>query len=76
MITPQTEKIVKALDTLCDACEIGRSESSTERLYLILASAFSCENVLQMNAILNKSHDEGLCYDMRWPIAQKVAEQL
>jgi hypothetical protein len=74
MITPQTEKIVQALDTLCDACEIGRSESSTERLYLILASVFSFDNVLQMDAILNKSHDEGLCYDMRWPMAEKIGE--
>jgi hypothetical protein len=38
----RTEKIYAALDQLCDALDLGRSESSTERLFLILASRTSC----------------------------------
>jgi hypothetical protein len=38
--------------------------------------AFSETNVTLMEAILQESHDEGLCYDMRGPIADKIQEAL
>ncbi len=64
--------VIKALDGLMDALEIGRSESSTERLFLILVDAFSPQSVEQMMVTLQESHDDGLCYDMRLPIAESL----
>jgi hypothetical protein len=44
----RTGKIYGALDALCDALNLGRSESSTERLFLILAMAFNETNANEM----------------------------
>lgn len=72
----RTEKIVAALDTLGDACGLSRSESSTERLFLTLATAFNRKNAKEMERIRDDSHKEGLCFDMRYPIAEKIEEAL
>jgi hypothetical protein len=71
----RTEKIAHALNILAEACGPDRSES-TERLFLILGTAFNGYNVDEMESIRRDSHNEGLCYDMRWPMAEKIEEQL
>jgi hypothetical protein len=44
MMNSRTEKIYGALDALGDALDLGRSESSTERPFLIRAMAFNEDN--------------------------------
>jgi hypothetical protein len=68
----QTEKICEALNSLCDVLDLGRSESSTERLFFILARAFDDLNVQEMETVRQISHDEGLCYDMCGSMADKI----
>jgi len=68
-----TEKIYSALDALCDALNLGRSEESTERLFLILVTAFNEDNAAEMESIREESHDnEGLAMDMRGVMADKI----
>jgi hypothetical protein len=69
----QPDKIYKALDMLCEALDL-KGEFGTESLFLILAGAFSKTNVTNMLAVLDKSHAESLCYDMRGPITDKIME--
>jgi hypothetical protein len=71
-IDNQTEKIYQALDMLCDALELGRSESSTERLFWILSEAFTSANKQDMETELEDSHAKGLSLDMRGLIADKI----
>jgi transcriptional regulator of acetoin/glycerol metabolism len=68
----RTEKIYGALDSLCDALDLGRSESSTERLFLVLAEAFNEANAQEMETIRETSHDEGLYLDMRGEMADRI----
>jgi hypothetical protein len=68
----RTERIYVALDQLCDALALGRSESSTERLSLVLAMAFNDENAEEMEKILEESHDEGLAINMRGLVADGI----
>jgi hypothetical protein len=72
----RTDKIYAALNQFCDALDLRRSESSTERLFLVLATAFNQNNVTQMESVLEESHEESLCYDMRGPIADTIQEAL
>jgi hypothetical protein len=73
-MTTDREKVIGALDSLCDVLELGRFESSTERLFSILASAFDDLNVQEMEYVRQASHDEGLCYDMRGGMADRVLQ--
>lgn len=68
------EDIVKALEGMSDALQLGRSESSTERLFLILADAFSEDCATYMDDFRIKAHKVGLCYDMRHLMAQSILE--
>jgi len=70
----RTEKIYAALDQLCDALDLGRSETSTERLFLVLAMAFNETNAEEMETIHHD--DEGLCTDMRGPMANRIQQAL
>jgi len=68
----RTDKIYAALDQLCEALDLGRSESSTEDLVFILAEAFKPANVAEMETIREKSHDDGFVLDMRGLMAEKM----
>ena len=68
----QTEKIYGALESLCDALDLGRSESSTERLFLILMEAFNKTNAREMEKIRQESHGDGLMMDMSGLMADKI----
>jgi hypothetical protein len=72
----RTEKIYAALDQLCDALDLGRSESSTELLFFVLAAAFNETNAEEMETTRETSHDEGLCLDMRGEVADRIQEAL
>ena len=75
---PTVNAIVDALDHLIAACGLDRSESATEKLFDILAATFETEGATRdaMETTLRESHQQGLCYDMRWPIAQSIAATL
>jgi len=68
------ENIFKALDALAEALGLGKSESATETLFNILADAFDDDAVQKMQDVLDESHDEGLCLDMRGYIADSIIE--
>jgi hypothetical protein len=68
----RTEKIIGALDQLCDALNLGRSESATEYLFLILAMAFNETNAKEVEKI--RHQDEGLTMDVRGELAEKIEE--
>lgn len=67
----QTDAIYKALNALCKALDLN-GESGTEELFLILATVFDDENTEEMEAIRQDSNNEGLMYNMLWPIAEKI----
>jgi hypothetical protein len=71
-LAPDREGIFKALDAMCDALHLGRAESSTAELFDILADAFSSEPVSAMFDLLDESHEDGLCYDMRGPMTDSI----
>jgi hypothetical protein len=71
-LVPDREGIVKALDMLSDALQLDGSESSTEELFVILADAFGPEASESMFDILDDSHADSLCFDMRGPMADSI----
>jgi hypothetical protein len=71
-LAPDREEIFKVLDAMCDALHLGRAESSTAELLDILADAFSSGPVSDMFDLLDQSHEDGLCYDMRGPMADSI----
>jgi len=72
---PTVNAVVEALDHLIAACGLDRSESATERFFDILSAAL-CAHHDAMEATLRESHEQGLCYDMRWPIARAIVAVL
>jgi hypothetical protein len=77
--TPENDPypaIYDALNCLMDALNLPQSESSTEHLFAILALAFSGSSLASMRATLASSHKDGLCYDMRGPIALALVSAL
>jgi hypothetical protein len=70
------ETIIKALDVLCDALDLGHSESSTEVLFTVLSRAFSPANVAMLERRRKASHKEGLMLDMRGDMAEAIEEAL
>jgi hypothetical protein len=67
----RTEKINKALNVLCEALDL-KGEFGTESLFLILSAVFDDTNVEEMESTRKESHDNGLMYNMLWPIAEKI----
>ena len=67
------ELVYKALDSLCEALEL-RGESGTEKVFYILVEAFDKDNVVEMQAVLDESHDDGLCYNMLWEITERIMQ--
>lgn len=65
------ENVYRALDSLCKALEL-RGESGTERLFILLANVFDDENYAEMHNILEQSHADGLCYNMLFPITERI----
>jgi hypothetical protein len=75
-MTRNRETVIGVLDQLQEALGLGRSESATERLFFILARAFDDLNVQEMENARQISHDEGLCYDMRVSMADRILQAL
>ena len=66
------EAIYKALGMLGNALGFDNSESATEKLFHVLAWTFNNSNFNAMNKVLKQSHKDGLCYDMRGLIAERL----
>ena len=66
------EQIIKALDMLCDVLVLGRSESSTERLFYIMTEVFNGTSGWNIGDEIYRSHLEGLCLDVRGMIADAL----
>jgi hypothetical protein len=77
----RTEAIRKALLELWKAIRFDSSiktvsESDTEALFLLLGTVFCDEGFAEMDAILEQSHKDGLCYDMASVIAERINEEV
>jgi hypothetical protein len=70
----ETESVIKALDALSEALGIGSSESATVDLFMVLANAFRPQQFNYMQNMLLESQHNGLCLDMRGPIAESILE--
>lgn len=68
----KTETVIKALDALNKALDLDGSESSTETLFWILASALRPGAITRLTRELKQSHKQGLCLDMRYPLAREI----
>lgn len=63
----RVEEVVKHLDAIIKLCLMTNSESNTERLAYDLYEA-SDKAITE----IEKSHDNGLCMDARWILAEAL----
>ena len=69
MVTEKNKRIHKALNVLMEACGF-QGESGTEELFDTLLTATA--NVHEEWNIVNKSHEDGLCYDVNGLLADAI----
>ena len=65
----EVEKVRGAINQLMAACNL-QGESGTETLLYRLEEAI--DNVDR--SIIEKSHEDGLCYDVSWLIAESLVD--
>ena len=68
------ESIYRVLDMLCDSLEFT-GESGTEKLFILLGNVFDDKNYAEMSTILEDSHASGLCYNMLFPITERIIKE-
>jgi len=71
----EVKLIREAILGLCGACGLS-GESGTEALVSILSEVFKPDAAAKMVSIIHESHEEGLCIDMSWEIAERIEEVL
>jgi hypothetical protein len=69
--TYRPDAIDIAVENLVTACGFDKSESASECFYSLLQEA-----VDELDGTIEKSHDEGLCYDMTHALSGTLRELL
>ena len=69
--TYRPDAIHIAVENLLKACGCGKGESGTEEFYYLLQEA-----VDELDGTIEKSHEEGLCYDMASALSGTIRDIL